>query len=143
MQFFKNSSLYLAWLVALIATLVSLFYSEVKDWQPCTLCWYQRICLFPLVWLLGVAAFKRDHSVHLYIMPLVLLGVMFSLLQIIEEIFPTLFDAPLCGPGNRCSHHPVLWGFVSFPWLVIAAFLLQFFLLLVDMRLSVKSKNLH
>ncbi|WP_082321816.1 disulfide bond formation protein B [Variovorax paradoxus] len=38
----------MAFLVAFASTLGSLFFSEVMKLEPCVLCWYQRIAMFPL-----------------------------------------------------------------------------------------------
>ena len=56
----RDNRLYLAWVVALIATLGSLYFSEVRGFVPCVLCWFQRIAMYPLVIVLGVAAFRSD-----------------------------------------------------------------------------------
>src|SRR5688572_7828432 len=64
-----SSALGLAWCVATTCTLGSLFYSEVAHFVPCELCWYQRIAMYPLVVLLGVATLTRDTSVSRYVLP--------------------------------------------------------------------------
>ena len=51
---------YAAWIMALMATAGSLFFSEVMELPPCILCWYQRIALFPLVLIIGVSIVLRD-----------------------------------------------------------------------------------
>ena len=59
-----------SWLVALVSTLGALFFSEVMDLEPCVLCWYQRIAMYPLALLLTVAAVRRDRSAKWYCLPL-------------------------------------------------------------------------
>ena len=67
--------LFLCWLLASVSTLGSLFFSNVMDFAPCVLCWYQRICLFPLVILLAMGLFPSyDKSVVKYSLPLALAG---------------------------------------------------------------------
>ena len=56
-SFLTRYGLYLAWLVALTATFGSLYFSEIREFVPCELCWIQRIFMYPLVILLGVAVF--------------------------------------------------------------------------------------
>lgn len=68
------AALYLAWLVALVATLGALFVGEVLGQTPCHLCWYQRIAMFPLAWILGVAALRGDAGVWRYALPVALAG---------------------------------------------------------------------
>ncbi|MGH2475812.1 MAG: disulfide bond formation protein B, partial [Candidatus Limnocylindrales bacterium] len=57
------NALGLAWFVALLATGGSLYFSEVAGFTPCTLCWYQRIAMYPLVVVLAIGAARRDRAV--------------------------------------------------------------------------------
>ncbi|NDE79574.1 MAG: disulfide bond formation protein B, partial [Actinobacteria bacterium] len=57
-------SLWLAWLVAAVATAGSLYFSEIADYVPCRLCWFQRVCMYPLAGILLVAAIRRDRNVR-------------------------------------------------------------------------------
>lgn len=63
---FRRLSLWLAWLVASGATAGSLYFSEIADFVPCRLCWFQRICMFPLAGILLVAAIRQDRNVRWY-----------------------------------------------------------------------------
>lgn len=76
-----NTRLYLAWVVALVATIGSLYFSEQLNYTPCKLCWYQRIAMYPQVLLLGVAAFNNDTSVRRYVLPISGIGFAIALLQ--------------------------------------------------------------
>jgi disulfide bond formation protein DsbB len=115
--------LYLAWLAALGATLGSLFFGEVMQLPPCTLCWYQRICMFPLALVLPVGIVLRDPRVVWYSLPLVALGLGVALYHngvdyglIPEELTP-------CAQGVSCRERPIAWlGFVTIPALALAAF---------------------
>jgi disulfide bond formation protein DsbB len=62
--------LFLAWLIATASTLGSLFFSYVMELPPCVLCWYQRICLFPLVIIIARGLFPLDRQVIRYALPL-------------------------------------------------------------------------
>lgn len=126
MKWIKNHSLYFAWVIALAATLGSLFLSEVKAWPPCSLCWYQRICLFPMAWLLGVAAFKQDFSIRLYVLPLLGLGALFALVQALKSLFPSSLSSSFCGGGSSCAVHPAL------PWISFLAFAAMIVLVLFE-----------
>ena len=61
-NFIAPSALWYAWLVALITMLGSLYYSDVVGFEPCTLCWYQRIALYPMVIILLVASLELSTS---------------------------------------------------------------------------------
>src|SRR5688572_3500057 len=77
-KFFNRYGLLFAFVVSLAAMLVSLFYSEIAGYEPCTLCWYQRIIMYPQVVLLGIAAFKRDWGMTLYGLVLSSIGVLIA-----------------------------------------------------------------
>ena len=66
--------LFIAWLVVFISALGSIFFSEILKYPPCVLCWYQRICLFPLVPMLLLGLFPYDRSVVKFALPLSLTG---------------------------------------------------------------------
>ncbi|MGQ0541414.1 MAG: disulfide bond formation protein B, partial [Blastocatellia bacterium] len=70
---------YAAWVIALIATAGSLFFSEIMELPPCVLCWYQRIAMYPLVVIIGVGIAFRKASWKLYALPLALGGLAVSI----------------------------------------------------------------
>jgi len=114
---------YTAWFLALVGTLSSLFVSEIMDLSPCVLCWYQRICLFPLVLVIGAGIARRDAALATYALPLALAGlgiaIYHNLLQlgiIPEELAP-------CTAGASCSEKQVEWlGFITIPLMALGAF---------------------
>ncbi len=127
----RHYSLYFAWLIALIATLASLYMSVLQNLPVCDLCWYQRICIYPLVILLGVAAYRDDTGVIIYALPLTILGFLFSLYQYLEQMIPGFSPIALCGPGVDCSAiHVRFLGFITLPFLgMIATAAIAFFLI--------------
>ena len=64
-----------AWIVSLLATMGSLFFSEVMELPPCVLCWYQRICMYPLAVIITVGLATEDRGVSRYAWPLALIGL--------------------------------------------------------------------
>lgn len=125
-----------AWGVATLATAGSLYFSEVAHYTPCTLCWYQRIAMYPLVLILGMAAWKRDVGIRLYAIPLAVVGAGISSYHYLIEWFPEA-DAGACSAGIPCT---AVWfrefGFVSLPFLALIAFLLVITFLLIPARTS-------
>lgn len=117
----KSYSLYLAWVIACFATLGSLYVSEVLKIEPCHLCWYQRICVFPLVILLGLATYNSFYAIIPYVMPLVVIGLLFAVYQVIlQETSLTMFE--MCGTGPSCTEkHRIGLGGISMPILSAAA----------------------
>ncbi len=97
---FERNALLLAfaWLVALVATLGSLYYSEVRNFIPCTLCWYQRIAMYPLVFILGIATWRNDPHIRPYALTLSLLGLFWSSYHLLELWVPGLAPNVCKGP---------------------------------------------
>lgn len=116
------SSLVGAFVVAALAMAGSLYFSEIAHFEPCRLCWYQRIAMYPLVIILGVAAVRGDVGVRRYAVPLAAIGAVISTYHYALEWFPSL-DAGVCSATTPCS---VVWfrelGFVSLPYLALSAF---------------------
>lgn len=92
----------LAWAVATTCTLGSLYMSEVAKFPPCILCWYQRIAMYPLVVILGVAALRRDRAVKWYVVPLALVGLGISIYHYLVERFPDSVSFS-CSTDVPCS----------------------------------------
>lgn len=115
--------LFLAWLLALLATAAALFLGEIMGKTPCVLCWYQRIAMFPLVLLLGTGLLASDsRSVH-YALPLV--GVGWSVAAYHLLIFWGFVSEGLvpCGKGGSCADTDLqVVGSVPIPLLSLLAF---------------------
>lgn len=112
--------LYFAWVISLAALLVSFYYGEVLELEPCRLCWYQRMAIFPLALFLGIAAYKNERKVALYALPLVIFGTFVAGYQSLSEIFPALHSAKLCGAGH-CTDQgflPIL-SFIGFALIAV------------------------
>lgn len=113
--------LWLAAGVATLATLGSLYFSEVADFVPCTLCWYQRIAMYPLVPLLLLAAWRRDRRAALYGLTIATVGAAIAVYHYQLEWFPR--ESPVCTQGVPCS---TIWfklmGFATIPYLALVAF---------------------
>ncbi|CAN5918316.1 hypothetical protein BH23ACT10_BH23ACT10_01970 [soil metagenome] len=117
------AALPLAAVVAGTAMLGSLFFSEVLGYAPCTLCWYQRIAMYPLAPLLGIAAVRRDLSVRLYAWVLAGSGLVISLYHYVIQWVPDL-EATGCAVDNPCTGVFVReFGFVSIPFMALCGFL--------------------
>jgi disulfide bond formation protein DsbB len=130
-RFLGVYGLYLAWLVAVVATAGSLYFSEVRLFVPCTLCWYQRILMYPLVIVLGLAAFRRSTVVVPYVLPLSVLGAGVSLFHYLEQKVPGFGAPAMCRSGVPCSLEYInVLGFVTIPFLALVAFVLVTVLLI-------------
>jgi len=106
--------------IATVTTLGSLYYSEVAGYPPCTLCWYQRIAIYPQVVVLAVATLRRDAAVWLTSVPLALVGVAISTWHVVIERVPAL--AGPCDPANPCTLKWVEeFGFLTIPTMALIA----------------------
>lgn len=121
----KKSLMFLqiAWLQAIVAMLGSLYFSDVLHYPPCVLCWYQRICMYPQVLILGIAMMKDDVKVLRYTIPLTVVGLGISLYhnmlyyRILSESFKP------CQSGVSCTAKYIeYYGFVTIPLLALIAF---------------------
>jgi disulfide bond formation protein DsbB len=115
----------LAFAIALTATLGSLYYSEVRNFIPCKLCWYQRIAMYPLPVLLGIAWWRRDRGIRVYAIPIAAIGAALSIYHYQLEWFPSQATAA-CAVDAPCT---VLWltprplGYISIAFMALSGFL--------------------
>lgn len=127
--------LFISWLFATIATAGSLFFSEVLLYPPCVLCWYQRICMYPLVLILGMGFLRNERLSALYALPLLLVGWVIGIYHnlLYYNILPE--SAAPCVQGISCTTKFIEWfGFVTIPFLSLMSFTLILILLLAYLR---------
>jgi disulfide bond formation protein DsbB len=118
-----NKPLLLAWVAALIATIGSLYFSEVLHYIPCTLCWYQRIFMYPLAIILGIAFYQNDKGVTQYALPLSIVGMVISGYHTVLQKIPYLQQFEMCTSGVPCAKDYLNWlGFITIPMLAFIAF---------------------
>jgi disulfide bond formation protein DsbB len=114
--------LWLAFAIALTATFGSLYLSEVARFVPCTLCWYQRIAMYPLVLLLGMAAVRRDASIVRYAVPLAVVGGVIAAYHVALQRMPGL-PSGTCSLDIPCTAIYVeRFGFVTIPVMALICF---------------------
>jgi disulfide bond formation protein DsbB len=114
---------FLAWLIASVSTLGALFLSQIMGIVPCVLCWYQRIFMFPLVFILPAGLFPFDTRLMRYALPLTLVGWMIAFFHvlIIAGIVPE--NIRPCTQGIPCKDQQIAWfGFLTIPLLSLIAF---------------------
>ena len=116
--------LFLGWLLVTVSTTISLFFSSVLEYEPCVLCWYQRICLFPMIFILAAGLFPTfDKSVIKYALPLSIAGGLTAFYHTLlyAGIIPENIQP--CSKGVSCTEKYIeLFGFVSIPMLSFLAF---------------------
>jgi disulfide bond formation protein DsbB len=132
---------WLAFVVAASAMAGSLYYSEIAEFVPCKLCWFQRICMYPLVVVLGVGALRRDRGAAFYALPLSIIGAGFSTYHYQLQRFPSQ-ESGFCTLEAPCTATEVEeFGFVTIPLMALAGFLLVAALAAVLLRRPPSSPN--
>ncbi len=118
-------ALYVALLAAWTAMLGSLYFSEVRGYVPCALCWYQRILMYPLTGLIAFGILRRDRHLPFLVLPFSLLGQGVSTYHYLIQK-TTIFGGPTaCAAGVPCTTVWINWlGFITIPFLAMIAFLI-------------------
>jgi disulfide bond formation protein DsbB len=133
---FRTYGLYFAWLVSIVSLCGSLYFSEVMRFEPCKLCWFQRICMYPLAILLGIASYRNDRGIIPYARTLSVIGMCISLFHYLEQKVPGFAEVLPCTTGIPCNGQYINWlGFITIPFLALIGFLL------ITIFLSIKEKN--
>lgn len=113
----------MALIQSLAATLGSLYFSEIKHFAPCSLCWFQRIFMYPLVIILAVGILRRDEKVGFYALPTASLGWLIAFYQNLLYYGFLAQGFTLCENGISCTaQYPLGPGFLSIPLLSLLAF---------------------
>ncbi|MCW5641507.1 MAG: disulfide bond formation protein B [Rhodoferax sp.] len=116
--------LFVGWLLAVVSTVGSLFFSEVMDYVPCVLCWYQRIPMYALAVILGIALVTQDVNVVKYAQPLALIGVALAAFHCLLYLGFVPKGIQPCSQDIPCSEVKLqVWGFITIPLMSLAAFL--------------------
>ena len=129
--------LYFAWLIACLALLGSLYFSEVQELQPCYLCWFERVCIYPLAIILGMALYRNFFAIIPYALPLAITGLIFAGYQVAIQEIPGWEPIDVCGAGPSCSSKTFIGlGPITLPMLSLGAFVLMTYLLIRAYRKS-------
>jgi len=119
--------LYLALLAAWIATLGSLYFSEVMHFVPCRLCWFQRIFMYPLAILVPIGLLRRDRGLPVYVLPLAVSGIAVSSYHLLVER-GFIRESTACRVTVSCALRWINWfGFITIPLLAFTAFAIIIF----------------
>jgi disulfide bond formation protein DsbB len=125
-SFFKKYALQCALIISLTAMLGSLYFSEIAGFEPCKLCWLQRIFMYPLVILLIVAIRKKAKDVGQYILPLSIIGLIIAGYHYYIQISPVqIIPCSVSGYAASCTERfTTSFGFITIPWMAVTAFVL-------------------
>lgn len=122
--------IYLAWIVNIVSLIGSMYFSNIMMLPPCVLCWYQRICIFPLSIIFAVGFLKKDALVLWYAIPLAAIGWIISLYHnlLYYKIIPKAII--LCSSGVSCTDKQIEFlGFITIPLLAFTSLTISLLLL--------------
>ena len=127
------------WLTASVATLGSLFLDKALGMDPCSLCWYQRIFMYPLALILLTGLLMPDRRVVWYGLPLAFFGWMTAFYHLLMYVGIVPESLQPCGNGPSCVQNDLgLFGYVNIPMLSLLSFSMVIGLLLVFMQRTKK-----
>ncbi|MBS4198487.1 disulfide bond formation protein B [Bacillus sp. FJAT-49732] len=123
----RETLMFFAFAVSVTALLGSLYFSEIRKYTPCDICWYIRIFMYPIVLILGIATVRKDYHAALYSAALSGIGMLASLYLYMIQKIPSIADtAPACGI-IPCTTQYINWlGFITIPFLALTAFIMIF-----------------
>jgi disulfide bond formation protein DsbB/cytochrome c5 len=122
-RFLERNSLYIALIAASTAMFGSLYFSEVAGYLPCSLCWYQRILMYPLVAILSVGLLRRDQALPYYVLPFSILGIIVASYHYLLQKTNIFDGGAVCQAGVPCTTVWINWaGFITIPFLALTAF---------------------
>mgnify|MGYP001564783044 CR=1 FL=1 len=125
LAFIDKHYLPISFIISLFASLFSLVYSEVINFAPCYLCWFQRVFMFPLVFIFGVAIWSKDRKIVKYVLPMLSIGFLISVYQNFMYYFADIGPLPCDASGVSCYQQLVyeFGGYISIPMLALTTFL--------------------
>ena len=113
------------WVVALLATCGSLYFSEIRGYLPCELCWIQRIFMYPLVIIIGIAYVQKNVRIAITVLVFSVIGACISLYHYgIQKLAFLSESAPSCGQVPCTGQYINYLGFITIPFLALTAFIL-------------------
>jgi disulfide bond formation protein DsbB len=132
-QWISRHALLLMLIVALTATLGSLYFSEIAGWAPCKDCWLQRIFMYPQVVLLAVALWKKDRGIAPYILALSLIGMVIAADHYSDQVIAAMQPPenagmePCDASGISCAKTNIkfTYGYITIPMMALTAFLMN------------------
>lgn len=136
-SFLKKYILYLTLIQAIIATLGSLYLSEISGFIPCKLCWYQRILMYPLVVIIAVGIIEKNKNLYKYVLPLSVMGIGIAIYHNLLY-YGILNDSVIyCSIGVSCTAKYIEWlGFITIPLLSLTAFTVITVLMLIYRKIG-------
>lgn len=123
-SYFQKNSILFSFLIASLATIVSLIYSEILLLMPCNLCWYQRVFIYPLSIMFLIALIKKDSKVRIYVLPLAVIGALIALYHYIIQMFNLSSFCDITSAVPCSTRYIFEFGYITIPLMSLTAFIL-------------------
>lgn len=121
--------IYLSWAIALLSTITSLIFSDIMKLPPCSLCWYQRVFMYSLVFVIPTGILLKDSKVYYYASVLSLVGLLIALYHNLIYFEVISEGIKICSAGLSCKAKQLeVFGFLSIPAMSLLAFIVIFIL---------------
>ncbi len=134
MTFIGRRGILIGAIVALAAMLGSLSYSDIVGYEPCHLCWWQRIFMYPQVFLLGIAGFKNTvhrQIISYYGIVLSVIGAVIAFAHYLLQRGVIDFSCEAVGYSVSCAKvFTMNLGYITIPLMAFTAFMMIFVSLL-------------
>lgn len=125
-NFIKKHGEVFAFIVTLFAVLGSLSYSDILGYEPCKLCWYQRIMMYPQLIILGVSLYTKDRGASFYALVLSLIGMPIALIHYLVQIGLLKAGCSTVGYSVSCAKvFTMNLGYITIPMMAFTAFLMN------------------
>ena len=132
--FARTYATQLALAVALTATLGSLYYSEILNYTPCELCWYQRIFMYPLVLLFALARWKKKQDIPLYALPLAILGAVVAAWHYSMQKFWIPVTCSVNEAASCATKYTFAYGYITISMMALTGFIAIIILMILKLK---------
>jgi disulfide bond formation protein DsbB len=110
--------------LATAATVGSLMFSNILGYEPCQLCWFQRILMYPLILIIGVGLLFNDKNMRDYALPLTMIGVPLSFYHSILQRYEQFQSAGCSITSVSCeTQYTFYFDYITIPVMAFTAFL--------------------
>lgn len=140
-KFIQKNAIHIILAQAIIAMLGSLYYSDIKGYEPCVLCWYQRICMYSIFPMVLTALLRKENKIYQYTLPISVFG---ALIAIYHNLLYTgiIKNEGFCSTGISCTSKYVEYlGFITIPFMSLVGFAVIIGLSLIN-RNYIKKQNI-
>lgn len=140
-KFITNNHILFIFIISFLGVVGSLFFSEVLNLEPCKLCWYQRIFLYPIALLSGIAVVFRIQIRKIFIISLAFPGFLIAIFHYFTQMIYGKSDVSVCGGGVSCNFVDWnLFGFITIPFLSILSFFAILLIIITTYNLQKRIK---